>query len=101
MRRPNRALDAAAWSHLEVNRVIGIDSPLDLARDDLAREVYCVLGVPIDAVGMSAALERVDAAASGTAPFLVSTPNLNFLATSQEDVDFREHDDFTFRSPHG
>jgi hypothetical protein len=68
MRRSNRVLDAAAWSHLEVsperasaaasqNRVIGIDSPLDLARDDLAREVYCVLGVPIDAVGMSAALE--------------------------------------------
>jgi N-acetylglucosaminyldiphosphoundecaprenol N-acetyl-beta-D-mannosaminyltransferase len=54
----------------------------------LAREVYCVLGMPIDAIEMPAALRRIEAAVA--APFVLSTPNLNFLVISQTDPAFRE-----------
>jgi N-acetylglucosaminyldiphosphoundecaprenol N-acetyl-beta-D-mannosaminyltransferase len=60
------------------------------APDDLSREVYCILGMPVDAIGMHAALCRIESAAAGRTPFLVSTPNLNFLVNSQLDRDFRE-----------
>src|SRR5271170_3598049 len=59
-------------------------------RDDLSREVYCILGIPIDAIEMPAVLSRIDAAAANAAPFLISTPNLNFLVNSQTDPEFRK-----------
>ena len=58
--------------------------------DDLSRDVYCVLGMPIDAIDMAAVLDKIDAAAASKAPFLISTPNLNFLVNSQADPEFRE-----------
>jgi N-acetylglucosaminyldiphosphoundecaprenol N-acetyl-beta-D-mannosaminyltransferase len=58
--------------------------------DDLSREVHCILGMPVDAIGMHAALRRIESAAAGRTPFLISTPNLNFLVNSQWDRDFRE-----------
>lgn len=58
--------------------------------DDLAREVYCILGIPIDAIEMPATLCRVEAAAAAAEPFVLSTPNLNFLVNSQTDDEFRE-----------
>jgi N-acetylglucosaminyldiphosphoundecaprenol N-acetyl-beta-D-mannosaminyltransferase len=58
--------------------------------DDLSREVYCVLGIPVDAVSMDAVLRRIRLAAAKRAPFLISTPNLNFLVNSQSDSEFRE-----------
>ena len=42
-------------------------------RDDLSREVYCILGIPVDAIGMHAALRRIESAAESKVPFLVST----------------------------
>ena len=58
--------------------------------DDLSRDVYCVLGMPIDAIDMAAVLDKIDVAAASKAPFLISTPNLNFLVNSQADPEFRE-----------
>ena len=58
--------------------------------DYLSREVYCILGMPVDAIGMHAAVRRIEMAAAGRTPFLISTPNLNFLVNSQLDGDFRE-----------
>jgi N-acetylglucosaminyldiphosphoundecaprenol N-acetyl-beta-D-mannosaminyltransferase len=58
--------------------------------DDLSREVYCILGMPIDAVEMPTVLQRIKAAAATAAPFIISTPNLNFLVNSQVDPDFRD-----------
>jgi N-acetylglucosaminyldiphosphoundecaprenol N-acetyl-beta-D-mannosaminyltransferase len=58
--------------------------------DDLARDVYCILGMPVDAVGMAAAIARIETAAEGTAPYLISTPNLNFLVNSLTDPEFRD-----------
>jgi N-acetylglucosaminyldiphosphoundecaprenol N-acetyl-beta-D-mannosaminyltransferase len=59
-------------------------------RDDLSREVYSILGVPIDAIEMPSVLDAIDAAAAHGTPFLMSTPNLNFLVNSQTDPEFRE-----------
>jgi N-acetylglucosaminyldiphosphoundecaprenol N-acetyl-beta-D-mannosaminyltransferase len=52
--------------------------------------VYCILGVPVDAVGISSVLRSIETAAVGKKPFFLSTPNLNFLVNSQLDSDFRE-----------
>src|SRR5215510_779451 len=58
--------------------------------DDLSREVYCILGVPVDAIGMHAVSRRIGSAFTAGTPFLISTPNLNSLVISQLDREFRE-----------
>jgi N-acetylglucosaminyldiphosphoundecaprenol N-acetyl-beta-D-mannosaminyltransferase len=58
--------------------------------DALSRQVYCILGVPIDLITMQSALRRIETAAASDAPFMISTPNLNFLVSSQSDAEFRE-----------
>src|SRR5262245_22109722 len=58
--------------------------------DDLARNVYCVLGLPIDVLDIAAVLHRIEAAAASRAILFISTPNLNFLANSRSDAEFRE-----------
>ena len=62
----------------------------DATTSDLERNVYCVLGLPIDALDMPSILRRIDAAAASRTPFLISTPNLNFLVNSRSDPEFRE-----------
>jgi N-acetylglucosaminyldiphosphoundecaprenol N-acetyl-beta-D-mannosaminyltransferase len=58
--------------------------------DDFGRRVYCVLGIPVDAIDMTAALHAIEAAAGGREPFLLSTANLNWVVTSRSDPEFRE-----------
>jgi N-acetylglucosaminyldiphosphoundecaprenol N-acetyl-beta-D-mannosaminyltransferase len=58
--------------------------------DDLSREVYCILGMPIDAIGMPAVMRRIEIAATNALPFVLSTPNINFLVNSRDDPEFRE-----------
>jgi N-acetylglucosaminyldiphosphoundecaprenol N-acetyl-beta-D-mannosaminyltransferase len=58
--------------------------------DDLSREVYCMLGIPVDDIRMPSTVERIEAAIANKWPFLISTPNLNFLINSQSDACFRE-----------
>jgi N-acetylglucosaminyldiphosphoundecaprenol N-acetyl-beta-D-mannosaminyltransferase len=58
--------------------------------EDFSREVYCILGMPIDAIDMPAVLERIEAAVQKRVPYLISTPNLNFLVQSRLNTDFRE-----------
>jgi N-acetylglucosaminyldiphosphoundecaprenol N-acetyl-beta-D-mannosaminyltransferase len=62
---------------------------VDLSAEDLFREVYCVLGVPIDALDMEALLTKIEQAVEKRRPFFLSTPNLNFLANSWRDDAFR------------
>jgi N-acetylglucosaminyldiphosphoundecaprenol N-acetyl-beta-D-mannosaminyltransferase len=57
---------------------------------DLTRSVYCVLGLPVDAVDMLTVVKRIDAAVADRSTLLVSTPNLNFLVNSLSDPEFRE-----------
>src|SRR5260221_6352257 len=66
-------------------------APMDTAsQSDLTRTVYCVLGMPIDAINIATVVHRVEAAAADRAVFLISTPNLNFLVNSLSDPEFRE-----------
>jgi N-acetylglucosaminyldiphosphoundecaprenol N-acetyl-beta-D-mannosaminyltransferase len=63
---------------------------LETTRDGLSRQVYGLLGIPVDAIDFSALLHSMAIAADDVAPFLISTPNVNFLVTSQRNGDFRE-----------
>jgi N-acetylglucosaminyldiphosphoundecaprenol N-acetyl-beta-D-mannosaminyltransferase len=68
-----------------------IDAAANSVRpDDLTREVYGILGMPVDAIDMATVLRRIEAAAAGSAPFLISTANLNFLVTSRSDEEFKD-----------
>jgi N-acetylglucosaminyldiphosphoundecaprenol N-acetyl-beta-D-mannosaminyltransferase len=58
--------------------------------DDLDRNVYCILGIPLDAVEMPAVLRSIEVAAVNAKRFVISTANINFLANSQTDSEFRE-----------
>jgi N-acetylglucosaminyldiphosphoundecaprenol N-acetyl-beta-D-mannosaminyltransferase len=57
---------------------------------DLRREVYCILGLPIDATDISAVVSNIELAVSRRTPFLLSTPNLNFLVRARSDPEFRD-----------
>lgn len=57
--------------------------------DDLSRNVYCILGAPIDAIDMQGVVRQIEKAVRRGAPFLLSTPNLNYLVNSQTDIGFR------------
>lgn len=59
-------------------------------RDDLDREVYTILGIPIDAINMDEVLNALDSAARFRRPYLLSTPNVNFIITSRKCPEFRE-----------
>ena len=57
---------------------------------DLTRQVYCVLGIPIDAVSMAEVIGSIESAVQKSASLTLSTPNLNFLIASLDDAEFRE-----------
>lgn len=58
--------------------------------DDLSRNVFGLLGLPIDAIDFTRLLQSMEVAAGDTAPLLISTPNVNFLVKSQHNNEFRE-----------
>lgn len=57
---------------------------------DFSREVYCILGLPFDAVTLEQATVRVRDAAARRTPFLLSTANLNFVVAARSDPTFRD-----------
>ena len=61
-----------------------------MADHDLSRDVYCVLGIPIDVCEIGSVVSDVEKAAATGRPFLISTPNVNFVVGAQSDFDFRE-----------
>ncbi len=58
--------------------------------DDLSREVYCILGLPIDAIDLPSVLRRINFASANSSPLFVSTPNLNYLINSHANSEFRQ-----------
>jgi N-acetylglucosaminyldiphosphoundecaprenol N-acetyl-beta-D-mannosaminyltransferase len=62
----------------------------DVTDDNLWREAYCIFGTPIDLDDLDSVLRRIETAASASTPFLLSTPNLNFLVQARSDPNFRE-----------
>lgn len=65
------------------------ESPYSPVETDFFRPVYCLLGLPIDAIDLEGATEKVCMAARLHIRCFLSTPNLNFLITSQDNADFR------------
>lgn len=57
---------------------------------DFTRPVYCVLGLPFDAVDTEQTVDLLLSCASDAERCFFSTPNLNFLITSLEDPTFRD-----------
>lgn len=66
--------------------------PIEAARSvpDFSREVYCLLGLPVDRVDLADAEQRIRAAAERRAPCFLSTPNVNWLVASQTDARLRD-----------
>jgi N-acetylglucosaminyldiphosphoundecaprenol N-acetyl-beta-D-mannosaminyltransferase len=58
--------------------------------DDLSRNVYGVMGIPVDVVDFTGVTASIEAAAQSRQPYLISTPNVNFLIASRTDPTFRE-----------
>ena len=57
---------------------------------DFERDVYCIGGLPIDAIDMQTAVEKVRHAARSKTRCVIATPNLNFVISAQTDAAFRE-----------
>jgi N-acetylglucosaminyldiphosphoundecaprenol N-acetyl-beta-D-mannosaminyltransferase len=57
---------------------------------DFDRDVYCIAGLPIDAIDMQAAVDKVRHAAHSKTRCVIATPNLNFVISAQTDAEFRE-----------
>jgi N-acetylglucosaminyldiphosphoundecaprenol N-acetyl-beta-D-mannosaminyltransferase len=57
---------------------------------DFNRKVYCILGLPFDAVDITGAVERVRVAVKLSRPCFFSTPNLSFAAAVQSDGALRD-----------
>ena len=58
--------------------------------NDLAREVICLFGLPLDVVTMEDVVKRVRAAMLTRQRLFLSTPNLNFLIGCQRDSALRQ-----------
>jgi len=56
----------------------------------LSRDIYGVLGVPVDAIGLNRLLQKLGFAVGSERPFLISTPNVNFLVESLSNPRFRQ-----------
>lgn len=57
--------------------------------EELRRDVHGMLGIPLDATDMDDVLARIYTAASTATPLWISTLNLDFLASSRSDPEFR------------
>ncbi len=62
---------------------------LDLDKD-FSRNIWCLLGLPFDAVNIEQTATAILSAASERRKCFLSTPNLNFLCGTQKDKAFRE-----------
>ena len=57
--------------------------------DDMDRDVWCILGLPFDAINMDDAINKLHYSATNKKSCFLSTPNLNFLIASQKDSSFK------------
>lgn len=82
------ALDSARASTIDVSMLpeAAVSSAWS---SDFTRTTFGLMGIPVDAVSISDTLVRIEAAVEHQKPTLISTPNLNFLATSLRDPELR------------
>lgn len=62
---------------------------MEVTDTQLNRDVWCLLGLPIDATSEEGTLKELCICISETRSCFLSTPNLNFLITSLDDEAFR------------
>lgn len=87
----DRSKSSLARSRYDLSVQNAADGRTDISfTSNLSRSVYCVLGLPIDAVCTATVIEKVETAAADRSVFLLSTPNLNFLVNGLSDPEFRE-----------
>ena len=58
--------------------------------ENATRNVYGLLGLPVDAIDFETLIAAMDTAVAKREPFLISTLNVNFLIKSQENAGFRD-----------
>ena len=58
--------------------------------DDFDRNVWCLLGLPYDALDFDAVIGLIDAAIVSDQGLFISTPNLNFSIAALQDSSFRD-----------
>ena len=58
--------------------------------DDLGRNVFCLLGAIVDNIAMPEALDRIETAIRARTPFLIATPNINFIVNAILDDEFKQ-----------
>src|SRR5690348_10197901 len=80
----------AAWSAEAAETTPSSPANFAAEPDNLARETYCILGLPIDAVDLPEVLDRIVSAVQRRASFFISTPNINFIVSSLTNGEFRE-----------
>jgi N-acetylglucosaminyldiphosphoundecaprenol N-acetyl-beta-D-mannosaminyltransferase len=56
-----------------------------LGRDDFDRDVWCILGVPVDNADIASAIEAIEAAVRDGRRLSFVTPNINFLVRALRD----------------
>jgi len=67
-----------------------LTSSPDVVRRDFERDLWCLLGLPIDATDVKGSQLRIEQAVAQRKRCFLTTPNLNFLIASLSDVAFRE-----------
>ncbi|CAG7857834.1 partial N-acetylglucosaminyldiphosphoundecaprenol N-acetyl-beta-D-mannosaminyltransferase, partial [biofilm metagenome] len=60
------------------------------ADKDFSRNVWCLLGLPFDAIDLNQSMAEILSAINDNRSCFLSTPNLNFLCASQTEAAFRE-----------
>lgn len=60
------------------------------SKDRMNRNIWCILGLPFDAITLSDTVDVLRLSATNNTPLFLTTPNLNFLITSQNDNDFKD-----------
>jgi N-acetylglucosaminyldiphosphoundecaprenol N-acetyl-beta-D-mannosaminyltransferase len=83
------AMTADAWPRTQEAGSV-VPSARGRGSADFQREVYCVLGLPFDALTMAQAVAGVRQAAFSNTRCFISTPNLNFLIAARTDRAFRQ-----------
>jgi N-acetylglucosaminyldiphosphoundecaprenol N-acetyl-beta-D-mannosaminyltransferase len=53
------------------------------------RNIWCILGLPFDALDMNSVIEKLHTAAINKTSCFISTPNLNFLVASHKTSEFK------------
>jgi N-acetylglucosaminyldiphosphoundecaprenol N-acetyl-beta-D-mannosaminyltransferase len=82
------SFETANASHIDLSLLpeAGVSSA---TQSDFSRNTYGLMGIPVDAISIADTLKKIEAAVEQQKPTLISTPNLNFLATSLRDPELR------------